>query len=483
MNQPLDVLIIGAGFAGICAGVKLLERGISNFRIVEKSDGIGGTWHENTYPGAACDVPSHFYSFSFELNPNWSRVYSPRAEIQAYIEHCVDKYGLRPYITNGKHVVLNRLDETKKLWETRFADGDIIRSRHVISGIGGLHMPKTPEFVEQDRFNGVTMHSAKWNHSYDFSGKKVAVIGTAASAVQIIPELAEIVDQLYVFQRTPNYIVPRNDRPYTEQEKRRFRRFPVLMKLLRQFIFLRMELLIFPITSENSSIGRYTAKNAVNWMRNVVKDERLHDALTPDYQIGCKRVLVSDDYYAAFNRPNVHLITTSIDRFSLTAIQTTDNTHREVDAIIYATGFDLDKHIVSIDIIGQNNAQICDVWDDIPLAYHGVCTAGFPNYWFVTGPNTGVGTTSIIFMIEQAVSYILDCIELARRDTLISVKQQAMLDYNAKIQHALNDTVWASGCKSWYLREDGRNATLYPYSARTWRKQMKKVRTEDFMLA
>ncbi|MGB1251297.1 MAG: flavin-containing monooxygenase [Candidatus Promineifilaceae bacterium] len=480
--KVLDVLVIGAGFAGVCVGIKLLEQSVTNFRIVEKSTGIGGTWYENTYPGAACDVASHLYCFSFEPNPNWSRVYSKQREIQAYIEHCVEKYGLRRYISHGKHVLRQQLDETKRVWVTQFADGEVLHSKHVVSGIGGLHVPKIPEFEGKQTFGGVSMHSARWNHAFDYRGKRVAMIGTAASAIQIIPELASDVEQLVVFQRTPNYVAPRYDRAYSDKEKARFKRWPFLNNLLRQFIFMRLEIVLYPFVKQNSRLGARGAKRVKEWMRSVIKDERLHEAMAPDYQMGCKRILISDHYYETFNRPNVSLITSSIERITETGIVSADGKHHHVDAIVYATGFDLDKHLTSIDVIGRNQTRLANTWADIPTAYRGVCTAGFPNYWFVTGPNTGVGTTSIVFMIEQATRYILECIKLADGGNLIEVKPNVEQAYNAEIQAALGETVWASGCKSWYMREDGRIAILYPYDARTWRKSMRRVNSADFQI-
>ena len=481
-DDILDVLVIGAGFAGVCAGIKLLEKGITNFKIIEKNKAIGGTWYENTYPGAKCDVPSHLYCFSFEPNARWSRRYAPQAEILSYIERCADKYALGPYITYGRHVVDCRFDEMAGGWETRFADGKVIRSRHVISAIGTLHIPKIPDFPGKDSFQGEAMHSTRWNHAFDFENKRVAVIGSAASAIQIIPELAKVAQRLYVFQRTPNYIAPRNDRAYTEAEKARFQRWPFLNRLLRWCLFLRLDLFVFRFINKNSGIGPKAATRIKGWLRRIVKDEKLHESLSPGYQIGCKRILISDDYYATLNRENVTLISDGLVRIDETGIHTADDSHHKVDAIVYATGFDFDKHISSINVVGLQGRRLSEVWEDIPSAYRGVCVAGFPNFWFVTGPNALSGTNSIVFMIEHAVRFILECIDLAGQSTAIHVKPQAMRAYNDEIQAAFGDTVWnAGGCRSWYMRHDGRIATLYPFNARSWRRQMKRVRREDFV--
>lgn len=478
--NPLDVLVIGAGFSGVCAGIKLLEEGITHFRIYEKSDGIGGTWHDNTYPGAACDVPSHMYCYSFEPNPNWSRVYSPQQEIREYIERCVDKYGLRDKLVHGKAVEKLVLDETTGLWNTHFADGDTVQARHIINGSGGLHVPAMPDIPGVDRFQGDAMHTARWNHDVDFEGKRIAVIGSAASAIQVVPELAKVASHLIVFQRTPNYIAPRMDRAYTEREKRRFARWPGYGYLYRLFIFLRMEFLLFPLTKPNSRFGRRATKRLQAYIRMMVNDPDLQDDLTPEYELGCKRILISDDYYSTLNRENVSVVTRGIDSIESRGIRDIDEEFHEVDAIIYATGFDIEKHMMSIEVIGKGGKSLGDYWTQCPEAYNGACVADFPNHYFVTGPNTGVATTSVVYMVEQQIHFILRAIEVAGSNTLMSVTQAAQDEYNSRIQADLANSVWASGCKSWYIREDGRILTLYPYNARTFRHQCRELRIEDF---
>ena len=337
-NRTLDVLVIGTGFSGVCVGIKLLEKGISNFRIYEKSQGIGGTWYDNTYPGAACDVPSHFYCYSFEPNPNWSRIYSPRAEIQSYIEGCVDKYGLRPYIVHSATVVEIRLDEQAGLWRVTFADGNRVFARHVSNGSGGLHKPSIPDFPGRDTFSGAAMHTARWDHTVDLSNKRVAVIGSAASAIQVIPEVARIATAVSVFQRTPNYIAPRGDRPYTDSEKQRFARWPWLLRLYRWFIYKRLDILLFPITKK----------------------------------------------------------------------------------------------------------------------------------------------TSVVYMVEQMVQFIIRMIEAAGENSLITVKRSAQEAYNARLQAALDDSVWASGCNSWYITDSGKITTLYPNNAAAFKRELAGVSLQDF---
>ena len=481
--NSIDVLVIGAGFSGICCGIKLLEIGNTNFRIVEKSAGIGGTWWDNTYPGAACDVPSHFYCYSFEPNPDWSRVYSPQAEIQRYVEHCADKYGVRPYIRNGCKVLELTLDEVAGMWAAKLQNGEIIHARHVINGAGGLHQPAWPDIPGRDLFEGPSMHTARWNHSVDYAGKKIAVIGSAASAIQVIPEIAKKASNVTVYQRTPNYIVPRNDRDYTAKEKARFARWPWLLRLNRWRIFMRMDLLLFPLTRRGSWYGKYVTRKIADYVRTTVEDDSLHDELLPDYLLGCKRILVSDDLYETLNRENVAIVTDGIDQIEAYGIRTGDGKLRSADIIVFATGYDIEAHMKSIRVAGLGGRELIDEWENGPEAYNGSCVSGFPNYYMVTGPNTGVGTTSVVFMIEQEVQYILKLIEHVGGRGLISVRQEAQAAYNRYVHAALDGSVWASGCKSWYRRADGKITTLYPNNARAFRRQLSQVAFDDFEVA
>ena len=476
----LDVLVVGAGFAGICAGKRLLDAGIDEFLIVEKSAGIGGTWWENTYPGAACDVPSHLYCFSFAPNPGWSRKFSPRPEIQAYLAHCIDRFGLRNYLDHGRHLRrLEFLDE-RGLWRAHFADGQVLDARHVILGSGGLHEPKLPEIPGIESFSGRWMHSAQWQKGFNLNGLRVAIVGSAASAIQILPAIAPRVASATLFQRTPNYILPREDRAYSAREKWLFRHVPGLLRLYRSFIFLRMDLLLYPITREVSGLRGRARRMMLRFMRTQVRDPSLHPKLTPDYEMGCKRILISDDFFASFNRSNVELVTTAISGIEESGVRTRDGRLHEVDLIVYATGFDLEGHMRDIDVRGPGGRSLAEQWSDIPAAYNGCCVPGMPNLYLVTGPNTGVGTTSIVFMIEQEVRYILKCIRRAGRRRLLSVGPETFSRYNARLQQALQHTVWASGCHSWYRRQDGRISTLYPWSARRFWAQLRRFRSSDF---
>ena len=481
-NKTLDVLVIGMGFSGIGAAIKLLANDITNIAIYEKSEGIGGTWYNNSYPGAACDVPSHLYCFSFAPNPNWSRVYAKQAEIKEYLEKIVADYELMPYVNFLSKVTEISLNEETGLWEVVFADGRTICSHHVIIGGGGLHKPSKPQFKGLSEFLGTVMHTAEWNHEADLVDKNIAVIGSAASAIQVIPEIVKVAKKLHVFQRTPNYIVPRGDRAYTVKEKKRFHKYPWLVKFYRWLLFMRMELITFPIIKKDSKMGKSAAKKIIAYMRQKVENSSWHQFLEPQYALGCKRILLSDELYNAINRDNVDLITSPINHISSGHVVTNDDQNYEADVIVLATGFDIKGHLYSIQLTGINQKTLAEAWSEHEEAYRGCCVAGFPNIYMVTGPNTGAGTISAVHIIEQEIGYIVELIKLARNHSYIQVKQDKQNEYNTEIQAKLDNSVWSSGCDSWYLSDNGKNNTLYPENGRSFAKQLSVVRQGDFNL-
>ena len=482
-NKTLDVLIIGMGLSGVCSAIKLLEKDITNIQIHEKSDGIGGTWHDNTYPGAACDVPSHLYCFSFEPNPNWSRRYAKQDEIKQYIEHCVEKYNIGRYAHYNSKVTHIHLNERTGLWKVEFSDGKYVYTHHVIHGGGGIHKPNIPSFKELDKFEGAVMHTARWDHDVSLKDKTISIIGSAASAIQIIPEVAKIAKEVKVFQRTPNYIIPRSDRAYTNKEKNIFKRFPWILKLYRWFFYIRLELVTFPIIKKNSYMGKRAAKKIIQYIQKSIKDKSLHSAFEPDYDLGCKRILLSDDLFHAINKNNVEVVTSPIKKFEPNCIVTNDQQTHEADVVVMATGFDIKGHLYSIDVKGLSGKRLHQAWEKDAEAYRGCCVSGFPNFYMVTGPNTGAGTISLVHIIEQEVNYIVKLIELAGMKKHINVKQQCQDAYNIEIQAKLNDRVWsAGGCNSWYLSDTGKNITLYPDNGRSFKQQLKKVIKGDFHL-
>tara|TARA_R110002110_G_scaffold406421_1_gene626407 strand:+ start:225882 stop:227420 length:1539 start_codon:yes stop_codon:yes gene_type:complete len=483
-QEILDVIILGAGFGGVCAAIKLRECGLDNIRVYEKAAGIGGTWWHNTYPGAACDIESHLYCYSFEPNPDWSRKYSPQPEIQAYIEHCADKYDVLRHIQLNTEVTEFRFDEERSVWIAQLASGDTAVARHVIFATGGLHLPAFPDIAGMDTFTGAAMHSAQWDHSVELSGKRVAVIGSAASAIQLIPEVARVAARVDVYQRTPNYVAPRNDRAFTETEKKRFRKWPWLNALYRKLIFLRGELLLFPVvkTRERSRIRDKAQQYVQEHIKQSVRDKNTREAMIPQYPMGCKRILIADNFLPAINRDNVQLVTSGIERITASSVVTADGEEHAADVIVYATGFDMENYLKKTDVVGRNGVRLSEQWADIPRAYKGGFIPNMPNFYMTTGPNTGVGTTSIVYMIEAQLQLILQAIKLAGNTQLIEVTETATERYNVDLRAALQQTVWAGACHSWYKRADGEIFSLYPYNARTYLKDHKKLVLNDFDL-
>ena len=456
MSKP-RIAILGAGAGGLCMAIQLQQAGYPDFTIFEKSECVGGTWHDNRYPGAACDVPSHLYSFSFETKPDWSRKFSPQPEIQAYFQHVAEKYRLLPRIRFGVEITSATFDEDRGLWRLRDHAGQEHEAEVVVSALGQLNRPQVPDFPGLESFAGSRWHSARWNHKFDLAGKRVAVIGNAASALQFIPRIAPDVERLFVFQRSPNYVIPRRDRAYTEREKRAFAHVPGLERLYRAWIWLRLELNWFAFTPD-TWLSRKIRAWALQYLHAMVPDPALREALTPDYPVGCKRLLISDDYYQAMVRSNVELVTTPIDRVGPNGLTTTDGATRDVDAILFATGFDTTSFLAPLEIEGRGGVKLREAWKDGAEAHLGITVAGFPNLFLLYGPNTNLGHNSILFMIESQVHYIVQCLrELDRRSAAwIDVRRPAMLRSNAELQQALAKTSWSAGCGSWYKTASGK---------------------------
>jgi cation diffusion facilitator CzcD-associated flavoprotein CzcO len=464
VTETTDVLIIGSGFAGLGMAIRLEQAGLSSFLILERADDVGGTWRDNRYPGAACDVESHFYSFSFEPNPNWSHMFARQGEIWAYIQGCVEKHRLRSRIRFGATVSRARFDETAQIWDVETADGRKFRARMLVAGCGGLSRPVVPDIAGLDAFTGVKFHSARWRDDYAFEGKKIGVIGTGASSIQIVPELAKRAERLYVFQRTPPWVMPRPDREITPREKAVFKRAPVLQSLTRSAIFWRRELYALGMIVD-PRIMRLGQKLALRNLHRGIKDPELRRRLTPDYVMGCKRILLSNDYYPALARTNVELVTDPIDRVTAGGVLGASGVERELDALVLATGFEAADQLAPFEILGRGGKSLDDAWREGFEAYRGTAIAGFPNFFMIVGPNTGLGHGSMIFMIEAQIEYILKGIQ-AMRDQgagVAEVRREAQRRYNDAIQERLDRTVWArGGCSSWYKTKTGKITTLWP---------------------
>ncbi|QJW89192.1 NAD(P)/FAD-dependent oxidoreductase [Spirosoma taeanense] len=483
MKPDVDVAIIGAGFAGLGAAVRLKQRSNTSFVVFERADRVGGTWRDNIYPGCACDVPSHLYSLSFAPNPNWSRMYSPQPEILAYLQNVVDTYNLQPHIRYHTEIIRTEFSEENACWTVTDRTGNALTARVVIGAIGPLNRPTIPKLPGLDQFAGRTFHSSRWDTSYDLTGKRVAVVGTGASAIQIVPAIAPIVGQLTVFQRTAPYVMPRLDRAVSSVEQRLFRQLPVFQKSYRTFIYWLNELRGLSFLG-NETFHKFGTAQARKHLEASIDDPELRRKATPNYKMGCKRVLVSDDYYPALTRPNVELVTERIAEVKPNAVVTSDGTERPIDVLIFGTGFVASEIICDLNIIGRNGRSLFDEWLTTgPEAHYGLTTSGYPNLLFLVGPNTGLGHNSIVHMIESQVNYVLgylDLLERAGHDAFLDVKPEVQAAYNADIQQKLARTVWASGCQSWYLDARGRNTTLWPALTVAYRNATRRVNPADY---
>ncbi|TMB47037.1 MAG: NAD(P)/FAD-dependent oxidoreductase [Deltaproteobacteria bacterium] len=451
-----SIAIIGSGFSGLCLGIQLKRAGIESFTIFEKSNRLGGTWRDNTYPGAACDVPSFAYCFSFEQKTDWSRKWSPQEEIRDYMEHCAQKYDVLRHIRFSTEIAGARFDEGESVWRLRTMDGEEIKVDVLVSAVGQLSRPHIPDIPGIEGFRGERFHSARWNHDVDLSGKRVAVIGNAASAIQFVPQIAPRVQQLTVFQRSANWLLPRGDRAYSEREKRLFGRLPFLARLYRRWIWLQLEMR-FPLFRGNRLIAAMVRRLAERNLREQVADPRLREVLVPDYPVGGKRILISDDYYQALGRENVELVTSGIDHVTEDGIVTRDGATHPADVLIFATGFQSTAFLVPMRIEGRDGRSLESEWAGGARAYLGITVAGFPNFFMMYGPNTNLGHNSIIFMIECQTRYVLEAIRtLAKRELAsLDLRPEVLDAYNARIQSELAHTVWAATGKSWYKTEAG----------------------------
>lgn len=480
-DKTPEIAIFGTGAAGLCTAMQLKKAGIHSFTIYEKGEGVGGTWRDNTYPGAGCDIPSHLYSFSFEHKRDWSRKFALQPEINAYFEECAEKYDLYRHIRFNTEIASATFDEATAQWHIKTTAGEERVADIVVSGVGQLNQPFIPEIEGLENFKGVQFHSARWRHDMDLKGKRVAVIGNGASAIQFVPEIAPEASELTLFQRTPNWVIPKADRPYTKLELALFKAFPFLTKIHRAMIYLTLER-NFLAFKKDSFFSKLFERQARKELESHIQDPELRAKLTPDYPAGCKRILLSNDWYPAMARKNVHVETNAVGHIGENAVVTEDGTVHPAEIIIYGTGFKATDFLCPMEIRGLGGRLINDAWKDGAEAHRGVAVAGFPNFFMLYGPNTNLGHNSIIFMIECQVKYVMQCIEEMITGSIawLDVKPEAMDAFNTALQAEIQKSVWAGGCTSWYKTESGKVTNNWSsFTAKYW-WQMRKADLENF---
>ena len=466
--RPADfeVAIIGSGFGGIGAGYRLKEAGMHDFVIFERAFDVGGTWRQNTYPGCQCDIPSHLYSLSFALNPNWSRTYPLQEEIRDYLRDCAARFGLMPHLRFGDEVFEARWNDADRLWELETTSG-LTTARVVIAAQGSFSEPRLPDIPGRDTFEGVSLHSAEWDHDVDLAGKSVAVIGTGASAIQLVPNIRPEVGRLHLFQRTPPWVMPHTDRPITNAERWLYRRLPVLQRIARSFAYLLREC-ASPAFNRDVRLIAPLEIHARRHMRKQVKDPVLRTRLTPNYRLGCKRILLSNEWYPALQKDNVEVVTDGIAEITPRGIRTSAGQETELDVIIYATGFEVTDVPFAKRVVGRGRKRLSDVWDGSPQAYKNTTVPAFPNLFLIPGLQTGY--SSQIFMIESQLNYVIGALSFMRRRGVATLEVAAanFRAWNESVEERLARTVWSTGgCTSWYVDRNGLATMAWPDF--TWR--------------
>ncbi|MDP9841090.1 flavin-containing monooxygenase [Streptosporangium lutulentum] len=478
--MSLTVAIIGAGFGGLCMAIQLEKAGIHSYTIFEKGPDVGGTWRDNTYPGAGCDVPSHLYSFSFEKYSSWTRRYPEQPEILGYLEMCADKYGLRPRLRLNTEVTAAAFDESLGRWRVRTSAGEELFDV-VVSAVGQLNRPRMPDIAGMPAFEGAAFHSARWDHSQDLTGRRVAVIGNGSSAAQLIPRVAAVAGRVDVFQRTPNWVIPKSDATFGDALTTAFRRLPLLQRGYREWIYRYAEGALYPALAGGWSTG-LLRKIALGHLHDQVPDPELRAKLTPDYPIGCKRIVIDSAFYPALTRPNVNVVTDRITRIAPGGVETATGLH-EADVIVYATGFHASDFLAPIEITGREGHRLDEEWKDGAEAYLGIAVPRFPNLFMLYGPNTNLGHSSIVFMIECQVGYIMGCLPYIARRGSMEVRPEAMDTWRRSLNRAMGTMIWQAGCTSWYKNAAGRVTNNWPEATTVYRRITKEPRPGAFRFA
>ncbi|HWF33275.1 MAG TPA: NAD(P)/FAD-dependent oxidoreductase [Solirubrobacteraceae bacterium] len=476
------IAIVGSGFSGLGMAIRLKQEGIEDFVVLERAEELGGTWRDNTYPGCACDVPSHLYSFSFAPNSNWSRTFSRQPEIWAYLRRTAREHGVDAQIRYRHEVTSARWDATRELWLIETSAGELTASM-LVAGAGPLADPKLPEIDGIEDFEGEIFHSARWNHEHSIEGERVAVIGTGASSIQLIPQIQPKVGKLHVFQRTAPWVTPQRDRPIKRWEQRLYSAFPPAQKVVRGAIYCARELFVIPFMRPRE--GSPPERIARRHLRAQVSDPELRAKLEPNYRIGCKRILISDSYYPALQQPNAEVVTDAIAKITPRGIVTADGVERELDTIILGTGFYVADPPFAELIHDADGRSLTQAWAGSPQAYLGAAVHGFPNMFMLVGPNTGLGHNSIVFMIESQLHYLMAGLRYMEQRGLevIEVREHVQQRYDEEIQRKLQGTVWESGgCASWYRNEHGKNTTIWPGSTWPFRRRLRTFDPGDYVL-
>jgi cation diffusion facilitator CzcD-associated flavoprotein CzcO len=483
--ERIDIAIIGSGFAGLCMAIRLKQAGMDDFFVAEQAASLGGTWRDNHYPGCACDVQAHVYSFSFAPHPDWTRLFAPQAEIRAYLEHCAARFGIEPHLRFNETLERATFDEPSQRWLLRFSTGRRVSARVLIAGMGGLSRAAIPALPGIETFAGACFHSQHWDHDTPLDGKRVAVIGTGASAIQFVPEIAARVAHLEVFQRTPPWIMPKRDRALSARERWLLKHVPMAQRLLRTALYWMLEARVFAFVL-HPSLMKTIQKIALRHLHKQVADPDLRRTLTPDYTIGCKRILISNDYYPAVSRSNVSVITQPIARVEADAVITADNVRHPTDCIIFGTGFGVSRPFARGVVIGRGGVRITSTWRDGAHAYLGTTLPGYPNFFMLGGPNSGLAHNSMVYMIEAQVVYVMQALTYMRAHGVatIDVKPQVEAGYNVRIQRRLSRTIWSTGgCKSWYIDpKSGKNTALWPGFSWRFRQAASVFRPDEYVM-
>lgn len=480
-SRGLSVGIIGAGPGGLALGIFLQKAGFRDFTIFDREDGVGGTWRINTYPGLACDVKSHLYSYSFHLNAGWSRLWSGQPEILRYFEDCAQKYRLERHLVLNTEIVAAAWDGATHEWTLTTSSGEHRVFDVVVSAVGVFAQPLEPQLVEEEPFEGTVMHTARWDHSVPLDGARVAVLGTGSTASQVLPELAKVAERVYSVQRSPTWILPKPDRPYTDRERWAFAHVPFAKKFYRTRLWLRSERNISVIENGSDKTQEFKAI-ALNHLEAKVADPELRERLTPDHPLGCKRLVFSSDFIPTLTAPNVTVVSSAAKALRRNTLVTEDGAELDVDLVVCATGYAAADYLGQLDVTGEHGASLHDRWSDGAHAYLGMAVPDFPNFFMLYGPNTNVGSNSVIFVLEAQAHYIVRILKSMRRkgQRYVAVRPQAMDDFLAKVDRWMVGTVWTTRCSNYFRAANGRVVTQWPRSARVFWSMTRRVRRGDY---